>query len=455
MQSLEHLCEAVRIPTVSSNDPALCERSHFERFQAFLRKTYPRTFSALSCETFEEVGILLYWQGKESTLKPVLLLSHYDVVPADDSEEAPWEHPPFSGYMDEQHIWGRGTLDVKSTLIAIMETVEELIGQGFTPFRGLYMAFGGDEETNGKRGAARMAERLRKQGLRFAYILDEGSIIAEGMLSFVKHPLALIGVAEKGHADIRITARGREGHASMPPRLTVADILARALVRLNKKPFPTRITYAVKEFLRAVGKHSSLPLRFLLTNPWLTALLVKLLFAGNPTTNALIRTTMAPTMLKGSDKENVLPEKVQATINVRILPGETVASTLESIRRKTRHPGISVDLLWPDSANDPQPESPAYGFGYDAIVAALKHTAPEAVPVPFLVTACTDSHHYGDMAEAVYRFMPVILNSAQIDLIHGKNERISKENFMRCLTFYHRLIRFSLGHPTPHQGACS
>jgi carboxypeptidase PM20D1 len=437
----ERLGEAIRIPTVTYAQEGKTDLSRHRQFIEFVKSRYPLSAGKLLVKEFGPMGLLYVFPGSDPSLKPALYLAHFDVVPADNVAE--WTHPPFSGVTADGFVWGRGSLDDKILLVSILEAAEAMLASGESPVRTSYFAFGGDEEIGGTEGARVIAAYLKDQGVGFEYVIDEGSVVAEGMLAFLKSPVALIGISEKGHVDFRITARGAGGHASMPPAKTAVGELSRAIDRLVNHPFPARLTYTVKGFFAAVSPYAGFGVRLLFRNLWLTSPLVKAVLSKGSTTNAMIRTSVAPTMLSGSDKENVLPEVATANVNVRVLPGETIAGTLGRIRSLVASDSVSVEIAWPEDVAEPQRESPTDGFGYRAIVAILEDIAPRAVAVPFLVMAATDSDHYAPITDTTYRFMPVAMSDRDLARLHGTDERVSLEDFARCVAFYRRL--FTLG----------
>ena len=365
-------------------------------------------------------------------------MAHFDVVPA---QKEGWAHPPFSGDNADGQIWGRGTLDTKNSLMGILEAAEKLLTQKFTPETTIYFAFGGDEEIMGLHGAVEIVKHFKKQAISFNWILDEGSIIAENMLTMVDAPLALIGIAEKGFANIKLTARATPGHASMPPDHTASGLIARAVYRLERKPFPVSLTKTVRSFLQTLVPHVSFSFALVFSNLWLFGPLVKLIFKKSATTAAMVRTTQASTVLEGSTKDNILPDKAQAIVNVRILPGETKASILKRMQKIVHDSKVSVAFTSEEDASNPVAESDINGWGYKSLVKTVRRVYPQAITAPFLVTATTDSRHYKDIADNIYRFVPMVLTGKDLKKIHGFNESISVENYTLIINFFTELLR--------------
>ncbi len=434
----DKLAALVRRPTVSRFEEAQEEDGPFRLLPGDLERLFPLVHARLRRDAVGARGLLYEWTGADPGLAPAVLAAHYDVVPPG---EIPWTRPPFSGDVAEGWVWGRGSQDTKVTLTGILAAAERLLAEGFRPSRTVYFAFGGDEEVGGSRGAAALARTLREREVRASFLVDEGGIVADGMLPFADRPLALVGIAEKGYVDVELEARGAGGHASMPPRSTAAGTLSRAVARLESRPFPARLTRTVRSFLSDLSPYVPFALRLLFRSPGLSAFVLIKAFSAAPTTNALVRTTQAATMLSGSDKENVLPDRARAVINVRILPGQTVAGVLARMASIVARDGVTVRQAHEGLAVEPLPESPTDHEGYRAVRAALEAAHPEAAVVPFLFSAGTDSKHYADIVQAICRIAPIRQTSRDLAGVHGPDERISVENVRRCALFYYELMK--------------
>lgn len=434
----EKLAAVVRHPTVSGFDGSGEDNGAFMALKEELRGLFPIVHERLERREIGDRGLLFTWKGEDPSLPPAILCAHYDVVPAEDALQ--WKHGPFSGDIAEGFVWGRGTQDIKLMMVCALESAERLLAEGKRPRRTVHFAFGGDEEVGGNRGAARISAELKRMGVKASFLLDEGGPVADGMLSFADRPLALVAIAEKGYIDILLEAEGKGGHASMPPKKTAVGSLARAVAAIEANPFPTRLTFTVRSFLDRLSPYVGFPYRFLFRNLWLTAPVVKAAFSAAPTTNALLRTTAAPTMLSGSPKENVLAQLATANINMRILPGESVASTLERVSRLVAPHGVDARPHHPAERVEPMPESPVDHEGWRAIEGALAQAFPEAAAVPFLMGAGTDTKHYREVAEAIYRLSPIFQTSRDLEGIHARDERVAVDNLRRCALFYRRLV---------------
>jgi carboxypeptidase PM20D1 len=432
------LAALVRRPTVSSYDSAAEDDAAFAALKSDLARLFPRAHAAMTREDPGDRAILYTWKGSDRKLAPVVLCAHFDVVPAEDAAE--WKRPPFSGDVADGFVWGRGTQDIKCTLASMMHAADRLAAAGFRPKRTIYLAFGGDEEVGGLRGARRVGEVLASRKVKASFLLDEGGPVAVRMLSFADRPLALVGISEKGYIDVAVEAAGQGGHASMPPRRSAVGDLARAIVAVEASPPRPRLSFTVRSFLCRLSPYVPFSMRILFRNLWLFGPLVKAVFGAGRLTNAMISTTFAPTMLSGSRKENVLSESAAANVNVRILPGDSSAKVLARMARLARPYGAKVRAAHPEAVVEPLPESPVDHEGYRAIEAALAASFPEAAPVPFLFSAGTDTKHYRGIAEAIYRLTPLAQTAGDLEGVHGRDERVEVDGLRRCEAFYEALI---------------
>lgn len=368
-------------------------------------------------------------------------MGHLDVVPVEGKSEHQWTEQPFSGKVQDGYIWGRGALDDKSSVFGILEAVELLLQKNYAPERTVYLAFGHDEEVSGINGAIRIAAWLQQQGVQAEYVLDEGLVVLEQALPGLEQPLAMIGVAEKGYTTLRLTAKLPEGgHSSMPPQGTAIGILSQALVTLENEPFPAKIDGATAGLLRYAGPETWLPYKVLFANLWLTGGVLMGQLGKEPAANAIIRTTTAPTMLQGGVRENVLPTEATAVINFRILPGETVESVRAYVQETIDNERITVEIMQEEFSSNPSPISATNTFGFEVLQRSMQEVFPDVVVAPALVVGATDSRHYSQLTNNIYRFMPVQLTKADLKRIHGIDERISVEQYKQMIRFYRQLI---------------
>lgn len=428
------LSRMIQIPTVSAE---LDERGRepFEQFVALLEELYPLTHEHLSRERITEFGLLFRWPGKNEAADPAVLMAHYDVVPVDPSDD--WRFPAFEGRIEDGFVHGRGALDDKGPLLVVLEAVENLLAAGHTPARDVYLSFGGNEETFGDAGRA-ISDELHARGIRPWIVLDEGGAVTDAPLPFVTGIAAMVGVGEKGLATMRLSARGDGGHASVPPDLTAVGRVARAVTKLTPDTFRARAPRAVPRMLhlfagrsRGIGR---LLYRLLAAWPWLNA---RVFAALGGEAAAMVRTTIAPTRLAGGTANNVLPSQASATINLRLALGETVEGTATRLRKRIGDDQVTVEVV---EGNDASPESPSDGPQFAAIASAIKASHPEAITVPYVTMAATDSRYFHRYAPATFRFAPLMMNAEQRAAIHGVNERVAISELVRGERFHRRLI---------------
>jgi len=432
----QHLAGAIRIPTVSYQDSAP-RRAALTALHAYLASIFPRTHATLAHEVVGDASLLFKWAGTDTTLEPIVMMAHLDVVPVEPGSERDWTHPPFSGDIADGFIWGRGSLDDKIGVLSELEAVEALVAEGVRPRRTVYLAFGDDEEVLG-RGATDIVAVLRSRGVHPAVAIDEGSAIVRGVIPGTSRPVGLIGIAEKGFASVELTVRGTGGHSSMPPDQTAVGVLAHAIDRLETHPMLASLNSTAAMFER-VGPSMDLPYRVVMANLWLTRPLLLHILAGSPTTNAAIRTTTAPTVIQGSPKDNVLPIRARAIVNFRIIPGETPESVFRHVLNTVDDPRVAITFS--GVPNPPSPVSSTSSASYLTLARTIRSLEPDAIVGPSLVIGATDSRHYAGFARDVYRFLPMQLGEADLARIHGTNERVGVHDYGRSVAFMTKLIR--------------
>ncbi len=440
----ERLAGAVRFRTVSHEAGLDVERDTFLGLHAYLAESFPRTHATLTREVVNEYSLLYTWRGTDPGAQPFLLTSHLDVVPVPEDTRDQWEHAPFDGIIAEGFIWGRGTLDNKSGVLATLEAVEALITDGFTPRRTIYLAFGHDEEVRGPAGAAKITELLQARGVRCEFTLDEGMFVLTGMMPGVEGPVGLIGIAEKGSCTLELTAHAPGGHSSVPPPDSAIGRLARAIQRVEASPLPARLGDGpAAAMFDEVGPHMTFPLRAIIANRWLFNSLLIGRLEQSPVTNALIRTTTAVTIVRGGVKRNVLPGKATATVNFRLLPGDTVEGVVAHVRKAIADPEIDIAVV---AGREASAVSDHTAPAFERIRASVEAVMPDVVVVaPGLVVAGTDTKHYAKIADNSYRFLPMRLRGEDTSRFHGVNERIAETNYAEMIAFYTTLIRRSDG----------
>jgi carboxypeptidase PM20D1 len=432
----QRLSAAIQLPTVSTQGHI--DTLAFEQLDSLITASFPLVDSLLEKNTINHFSLTFHWPGRNPKLAPILLIAHTDVVPVEDASK--WAVPPFSGQLRDGFIWGRGSLDDKLGVFGLLESVESLLQEGYTPERSVWLAFGHDEEISGNDGAKAMARFFKDAGLRFEFVLDEGALVLNNALSGLPKPLAMIGIAEKGFATFTLSVQSKAGgHSSMPPRETPIGILATAIARLQERPLPAHIDGATAGMFRYIGPEMRFLNRLLFANLWCSEGLIINELEKEPASNALIRTTTAPTIFQAGVKDNVLPLSAKARVNFRILPGETPQTVAEKVTEIIADERVAI-VLGTLSAAAPSPVSSTESLGFKAIQKTAKEVFPDAVVAPALVVAATDSRHYAAVCDNIYRFTPVQLDKSDLKRIHGTDERLSLGQYDRCIAFYRQLI---------------
>lgn len=440
LAAAERLGEAIRFPTVSRGDPASTDLAAFRGLHDWLTRTYPGVHANLDRQVVDDLALLYTWTGEDTSLPPVLLAAHLDVVPVDERGEADWPHPPFSGAVADGAVWGRGAMDDKMAVLGILEAAEGLIARGFRPKRTILLAFGGDEEQNGTLGAREIARRLGEQGVRPFLVLDEGHFVTEGILPGMEAPVALIGISEKGSVSLELSLETEGGHSSVPPPHTAIGRLAAAVVRLEENPMEADLTPPATLMLEAIAPHASGIHGLLFSNLWLSKGLLLGAFEEKPSTNATVRTTMAATIFEAGEKDNVLPTGARAVVNFRVHPRDRIADVIEHVVEVVDDPEIHVRPIPTSFGSEPSPLSPHEGPAWELLAESVRATFPEAVVAPALTVGATDARHYTAISEHVYRFVPLRLRSEDIKRIHGSGERIPLESYGEVIRFYGELL---------------
>ena len=428
------LAALVRCKTVSNRDKSLEDDAEFEKLLSLLPTLYPNVAKTCEVKYFPNRGVLYRWRGKAADA-PAVLMAHYDVVPV---EAESWEKPPFDAVLEDGVLWGRGTLDTKVTMNAALFAADTLIADGFVPENDVYFAFSGGEEING-RGALNIVEYFAENGITPGIVLDEGGGVVADVFPGVKAPCGMIGIAEKGMLNVEYCVKSGGGHASAPAPKTPIGTLAKACCRVEKHPFKRHLTAPVREMLDTLGRHSSFLYRMIFANLWcFSGLLDMFCRKKGGDLNALMRTTVAFTQMKGSEAPNVIPPTATMLSNSRLNPADTMDSALAYIKETVGDDSVEIAAV--DGMN-PSRISVTDCAAYGKVRAAVEATWQGALTTPYLMLQCSDSRHWGLISDKVYRFSAMDLTAAERSTIHGNNERIRVEVIGRATEFYVRLIK--------------
>src|SRR5881275_1671948 len=438
--AVERLAGALRFRTISNQDSTQFDAAEFRRFQDYLRTSFPRLHARLGREITGGFSLLYEWRGSDTTLKPILLMAHQDVVPVEPGTESRWTEPPFAGRIAGGYVWGRGALDDKGSLVGTLEAVEHIIAAEAKPRRTVYLAFGYDEEVGGRRGAAHIAELLASRNVHPELVLDEGGALTTGMVAGISAPVALVGIAEKGYVTVALTAQAEGGHSSMPPDETAVGMLAVGITRLEQHQMPRAIRGPTAAMFDYLGPEMPFGPRLVMANRWLLGGVLAAKFGATPQGNAMLRTTTAPTVLQAGIKENVLPSSARALVNFRILPGDSVEGVVEHVRRAVDDPRIAVNALQTTFSN-PSAVTPVEAGPFQLLARTIRQVAPGTVVTPWLVVGATDSRHYARLTPNVLRFVGATIGKDDLRRVHGTDERVGVRAYADVVRIYIQLLK--------------
>lgn len=432
--ALQHFQRAINFQTISYGDPAKLDTAVFFGFHRFLASAYPLVHEKLTKETVANYSLLYRWQGSDEALKPAILMAHQDVVPIEEGTEDMWSVDPFAGEVKNDTIWGRGTVDDKINLISILEAAEKLLQNGFQPKRTIYFFFGHDEEMGGT-GAQAAAALLKSRGVKADLVLDEGGIVTNYQVPGMSKPVALLGTSEKGFMSLEFTVEKNGGHSSMPEAETSIDILTKAIVKLRAHPFDPDFSPSLLGFIEHLGPEMKFSQRMAFANLWLFKPMVVSIYEQSGPGNAMVRTTVAPTILDAGIKDNVIPTIAKATVNFRLLPGDTAEEVINRVKRIIADDRVDITMQRA-FVSEPSGVTSAKSFAYSKIDAAIKRSVQDVASAPFLMIGGTDSRYFDQVSDGIIKFSPMT------DPIgfHGINERISVDSYRTAVSFFETLM---------------
>ena len=426
----QRLAALIRCETISRENQT--DKRQFYAFQELLRGLFPGLFACCEFEDFDG-SFLLRWKGS-SEEKPVMLMNHHDVVEASGN----WTYPPFSGTIADGKLWGRGTLDTKCGLWAMMQAAEELICSGFVPSRDIYFVSACTEETDGT-GAKKISEELERRGIRFALVLDEGGMILDEPISGAKGTFAMIGLGEKGCADLKFVARSSGGHASTPGKDTPLVRLGKFMAKVEKTNlFPRDMHPAIQEMLRRMAGTMSQPLRFVLGHPrWFKGLLLRVMPAVSTSAGALLQTTLAFTMAKGSDGRNVLPQEAWVVGNMRFSHHQGGEASIAAVRKLAEGFDIETVVIDPGFSSA---MSDYASEGFHLVEKAVEAVFPGVISAPYLMTGASDCRFMSRICDTCLRFAPIHISESQMASIHGIDENVDLSALVPAVDFYKYIL---------------
>ena len=432
----QHLSQAIQIKTVSFGDTLAIDTAEFLKFRKFIETTYPNITAKLPKQTFNEFSYVYKWTGKDTSLAPYVLMGHMDVVPVEAIAESKWTVPSFSGAIKNDTIWGRGAVDDKISVIAILEATEQLLKENYTPNRTMYLCFGHDDDISGKRGAKIYSQWFKDNNIKPALVLDEGGQIDTKHFEQLKRPMALIGTSEKGYVNIDLTVEIPGGHSSMPSKETAIDVLNKAIVKIRENQMPGAIPPTIIEMLNRTKSAESFTKRMVLSNLWLFNGAVLNQLSQTKETNAMTHTTLVPTIVHSGIKDNVIPSVAKATFNSRILPGQTSDDVVAFVKKAVNDERVTIkkqtiSLMEPSAITSF--DNPAF----KKLENVLYKSVPNVIVAPFLLIGATDSRYFRDFSEAVLNFTPM----QNVKGFHGIDERVGISDLNRTVGFYKQIIK--------------
>ncbi len=433
-KAINALQQLVRCRTISYYDKTMEDDAEFDKLIGLLPELYPNVHSVCEFRQLPDRALLFKWNGKKSDA-PSVMMAHYDVVPV---EEENWEKPAFEGIIENGVMWGRGTLDTKVTFNGVMSAADKLIAEGFVPENDMYFAFSGGEEVNGK-GAKNIVNWFFENGIKPALVVDEGGAVVENVFPGVKQPCGLIGIAEKGMMNVTFSVKSSGGHASAPKPHTPVGVLAKACCAVENNPFPMHVTKPAAEMFDTLGRHSTFVYRMIFANMWLFKGVLNIICKkSGGEMNALMRTTVAFTQASGSKAPNVIPPVASMTANMRLNPMDSVEGARQRLEKTVNDPSVQITV---GSNMEPSPISQTGCEAWNKVAAAVANTWKGCIVSPYLMVQCSDSRHYRDLSDHVYRFSAMDLTKEERASIHGNNEKIRLDCAKRAVEFYIRLMR--------------
>ena len=428
------LAEMIKCQTISHRNPDEDDEGEFLKFEQLLPKLFPKVYATCSFEKVGNRGLLLRWKGKNPD-SPSVFMSHYDVVSV---EAADWQKPAFEGILEDGFLWGRGTLDTKGTLNGILQAAEALIAEDFVPNNDVYFAFGGNEEVSGD-GSYGIVQLFKQRGITPGLVLDEGGAVCTGVFPGVKKPIALIGTGEKGQLNIQYTVKGGGGHSSSPKANSPIIRLSRACLNVEKSSFKYTLSSPTAQLFDTAGRHSNFLYRMIFANQWIFGGVLGIYskLAGGEF-NAIVRTTTAFTQMSGSKGQNVIPAVATMVSNHRIIPGENVESVVAHVTKAVNDENVKVSVI---NGVDPSVISRTDCEAYERVRSTVAETWQDTIVTPYLMVAGSDSRHWGEISDKVYRFSAMALSKEERGMIHGNDERIPVETIVRTVEFFARIMK--------------
>lgn len=434
--AIAHMTAAIQLRTLTPNDDYQFDTTTFMNYRRFLEKTYPLIHKNLPRTVIDSFNYIYEWKGTDTALLPMVLMAHYDVVPVEESAIPLWHAPPYGGEVKDNYIWGRGAIDDKASMISILEATEFQLAKGFHPKQTILLCFGADEESSGK-GATAVVAYFKAHNQKFDLVVDEGGEISTENNKSIKAPIASIGVGEKGYVTLVLTAQKAGGHSSIPGEHTAIDMLSNAIAKVSQNPMPTKLTPPIEAYLKSISAYNDNFLeKMKLSNLWLFESSVVNTMTKNPSSNALVRTTLVPTVFNSGVRDNVIPTFATAYINSRILPGQSTKEVYDYVQKTINDTNIKL-TYYKNYMTEPSPTTDVNSKYYKRVEKAVRAVVKDVVVAPMLMVGATDSRNYREVSEGVVNFTPLTNAKGY----HGIDERILITDLQKSINFYTILIK--------------
>jgi carboxypeptidase PM20D1 len=437
-EAIAHMSQAIQIKTETPNDAYEFDTTTFFAYRKFIEKAYPLVHKNLPRTVIDSFNYIYEWKGTDTSILPMVLMAHYDVVPVEASAVKLWHAVPYGGEVKEGYIWGRGVLDDKSSMISILEATELQLAKGFQPKQTILLCFGADEESSGK-GATAVVKYFKSKNKRFDLVVDEGGEISTEDMQDIKRPIASIGVGEKGYVTLILTVQKAGGHSSIPSESTAIDILSKGLYQLREKQMPAKLIPPIKAYLERVsGYTENFGKKMALSNLWLFEKQVLNHLSTSPTTNAWVRTTIVPTIINSGVRDNVIPTFATAYVNSRILPGESQKDVYNFVEKAVNDTNIKI-TYYNNYSTMPSPTTDINSQAFQRVEKVINSIVDDVIVAPMLMVGATDSRNYREISDGVINFTPITNAKGY----HGIDERLLITDFQKCINFYSLLIQGS------------
>ncbi len=437
-EAIAHMSQAIQIKTETPNDAYEFDTTTFFTYRKFIEKAYPLVHKNLPRTVIDSFNYVYEWKGTDTSILPMVLMAHYDVVPVEASAVKLWHAVPYGGEVKDGYIWGRGVLDDKSSMISILEAAELQLAKGFQPKQTILLCFGADEESSGK-GATAVVKYFKSKNKRFDLVVDEGGEISTEDMKDIKRPIASIGVGEKGYVTLILTVQKEGGHSSIPSQSTAIDILSKGLYQLREKQMPAKLIPPIKAYLERVsGYTENFGKKMALSNLWLFEKQVLNTLSESPSANALVRTTIVPTIINSGVRDNVIPTFATAYVNSRILPGESQKDVYNFVEKAVNDTNIKI-TYYNNYSTMPSPTTDINSQAFQRVEKVINAIVEDVIVAPMLMVGATDSRNYREISDGVVNFTPITNAKGY----HGIDERLLVTDFQKCITFYSLLIQGS------------